>query len=450
MDKRTSFVKVIIMNNKTYTPTIIILALVMLIESIATGIPIAYFPNYATSLGASISSLGIFTSSFLVAYALLSPKIGGLSDSYGRKKLIMFGLAGDVIFGLAQGVAPNWIWLLAIRTINGAVASAAMVSGQALLMDLADPEKRGEIGGFVMSMQMMGHMVGPMFGGIIQWASVAIGFSLLASYRIPFFLDSLLAAIALVLVAWKIPDIKPSSNDASMMGMDMGMGMNIGGNDVDVKSVEEFSNGVLGQVYIILGYTFINGLIEGLTMILIVLFLGDKFGMQPVTIGTFVSVTGIVGMFATMMSGKMSDKIGRKPLIVVGSALSYLASVFLPIANTLSVALIISAIWSIADNTGGPALMALKTDLIPAEKRGKWFGYFGSASMIGMVIGPVVGTYLYGTNQGSMFNFLGMSVPGYGLPFVVFGLLGLGATLAVQLLVKETKNQTPVSSMLAH
>jgi hypothetical protein len=58
---------------------ILVLAAVQLIESLAFALPISFFPNYVVELGASVASVGLFTSSFMMAFAVLSPKIGELT-----------------------------------------------------------------------------------------------------------------------------------------------------------------------------------------------------------------------------------------------------------------------------------------------------------------------------------------------------------------------------------
>jgi len=67
-----------------YSGTVLVLGVVAFIESLAFSIPVSYFPNYAMSLGASVASKGIFTSSFMAASTLMSPKLGGLTlPGYG-------------------------------------------------------------------------------------------------------------------------------------------------------------------------------------------------------------------------------------------------------------------------------------------------------------------------------------------------------------------------------
>ena len=156
------------------------------IESLAFSLPLSYFPFYAISLGASVASVGLFTSSFAAASALMSPRLGGLSDRIGRKKVMLWGLVGDVIFGAMTGLAPSWPWLLLIRTVNGAVTAAATLPAEALLIDHVPLDRRGEATGFVFSCGMIGRNVGPVFGGFIQFSAYASKLTNLTySYRVP-------------------------------------------------------------------------------------------------------------------------------------------------------------------------------------------------------------------------------------------------------------------------
>ncbi len=74
------------MQKKLYSGPVIVLGAIQLIEFLALSILLSYFPNYAISLGASVASIGLFTSSFMLMSALLSPVLGGMSDRVGRKQ----------------------------------------------------------------------------------------------------------------------------------------------------------------------------------------------------------------------------------------------------------------------------------------------------------------------------------------------------------------------------
>ena len=163
---------------KVLSSQILILGAVQLIEALAFALPLSFFPNYVISLGASVASVGLFTSSFMIAYAIMSPRMGALIDHYGRRRIMMYGIASDVFFGIITGLTPSWEWLLLIRLLNGAASSAAMLATETYLVDIVDPDHRGEAMGFLMSMQMIGRNIGPLIGGAVQWASISQGFSI--------------------------------------------------------------------------------------------------------------------------------------------------------------------------------------------------------------------------------------------------------------------------------
>jgi len=194
------------MTRKIYSSTILVLGVVQFVEALAFFLPQSYFPMYITSLGASVASVGIFISAFTLASALLSPVIGRLSDRIGRKKLILWGLAGDSVFGTLTGLAPSWHWLLAIRLLNGALSAASTLPTEALIIDSVPAHRRGEAVGVTSACAMAGRWVGPIFGGSVQWISKLHGLSTSNSYRVPYFVDSVLAVLALALVAWKVKE----------------------------------------------------------------------------------------------------------------------------------------------------------------------------------------------------------------------------------------------------
>ena len=83
-----------------------------------------------------------------------------------------------------------------------------------------------------------------------------------------------------------------------------------------------------------------------------------------------------------------------------------------------------------------PATDALKADVAPSEHRGAYFGFYQTAYMIGDVIFPVIGTYLYATYVAETFYLAGFSIPGYATPYFLSSLLGLMGLVTVLIFVK--------------
>jgi len=396
--------------------------MVQLIESIAFSIPFSYFPNYAISLGASVASIGLFTSSFMLSSALLSPKLGGLSDRLGRKRIIVWGLMGDVVLGILTGLVPNWIWLLLIRVFNGAVSAAAMLPAEALLIDLVSEHVRGEASGFVMSMGMIGRSIGPVFGGSIQWLASSTGFSLLDSYRVPYFVDSVLALCALVLVVYKIRE--PKRDAVGHEGKFRGQPMNL-----PVKT--EFTL----AIKVVLLSSFITGIGVGFIMPISVLFYNDKFGIEPIEIGFITTVAGLIGISVSWLAGRASDRIGRKPLIALGGISARICTIILPVTSDVNQAAALMSLRGVGFNLFMPANRALRADIVPEEARGRMFGTFMTAFTAGDIVGPIIGTWLYSLYRFETLSILGFPFPGYGVSFLIYSILGIISVILLVALV---------------
>lgn len=403
---------------------VIVLGAVQLIESLAFALPISFFPNYVISLGASVASVGLFTSSFMIAHAILSPKMGSLIDQYGRKKIMVAGLLGDVILGVLTGLVPNWKWLLLIRVFNGAVSSGAMLASETLLIDLVTPHQRGEAAGFIMSMSMIGQNIGPIFGGTIQWFVFNRGFSEIFSYRIPYFVDSLFASIALIVVYLYIRE--PESKEG---------GLKIHSQKSNLKI--EWTQ----PLKILFINSFVTGVGVGFIIPIMVLFYTDRFNMDPVGIGTIISISGFIGLFASYIAGRYSDRLGRKPLIALGNYSSRIAGGLLPFTGSITQAGIVVSVRSLGFNIGMPAFRALRADLVPPEARGRMFGLFGTGFTAGSVLGPIIATWIYDTYRFTVFNIGGLNIPGYGIPFFINSILGILSTTMIMLLIEEPKEE---------
>lgn len=399
------------------------LGIVQFVESIAVSIPLSYFPFYAQSLGASVALIGLFSSSFMIAQAVLAPRIGGLSDRLGRKRLIVWGLIGDIALGVMTALAPNWIWLLVIRVLNGAVTAVATVPADALLVDLTTEKTRGEAMGFVLAMNMMGRTIGPGFGGFIQWIAQSSGLSLLDSFRIPYFADSFLAFVALLLVFLLIKEPKRPKKIKKPSGN-------------QIANSQARDTKISLSITILLLASLVAGLGIGFLTPVSVLFYNDAFGVSPIEIGLILSIIGLIGFFASWFSGRVSDRVGRKPIVVYGGLVARFFGIAIPFASNINQAALLMAFRRLGYSVYRPALHALRADLMPPHARGKILGWFKTVFNIGSMIGPVMGTWLYSLYRFETLNIGGLVLPGYGFPFFINAAFGIVSSLLILVFVK--------------
>jgi DHA1 family multidrug resistance protein-like MFS transporter len=416
--------------SEVYSASVMVLSTTSLIENLAGALPTSYFPYYATSLGAEVWFIGVFMAAFMVTSAMLSSHFGSLSDRVGRKRLIQAGLGADVFLGTLTGLVPNWQILLILRALNGVATAAVRPAAEAALIDQVPKKRRGEALGFFLTLTMVGWFLGPVFGGTVQFISEnSLRLPLEDSYRIPYFVDSFLSLIAIVLVAWKVEETR---GEKAILKRELTVR---GEDDVELTEMVQRSIRVL---YVT---TVTNGFSVGFIAPVGVLFLGEAFGAIPFQIGTIISVSGFVGILCNFFAGKLADKWGRKPVIAIGSLSSRLGSIVLPFSSDLWQATGVMAFRSLGINVSMPAGRALRTDFIPAKIRGKLFGRFNALFEVGMIAGVLLGPWLFENFRLQKFAIkpFNLTVRGVGTPFFISGVMGIIALIILLLFVKEPK-----------
>jgi MFS family permease len=414
--------------SKLYTSSVVILSLSAMVENLAYALPMSYFPNYVQLLGASVAYIGLFTAAFTAANATLSQKLGALSDRIGRKRLIEAGLLADVVLGTLTGIVWNWAPLLVIRVLNGVAIAAVAAPAEASLVDQVPSSRKGEALGFYLTLGMVGFNMGPVFGGGIQYiCNDLLGLGLEWSYRIPYFVDSLLALAAFFLVWWGVQETRGHTYHREASNPD------------DQVKLSKSVSRSLKVLYIT---SLATGFAVGFIIPISVLYFGDVFQATSLQIGIILSISGFIGLSCNLFAGRISDKIGRKPVIALGSLPARLASIVFPFAPDLFSAAGVTIFRAFGHNVSMPASRALNADLIPERVRGKLFGRLAAFFSLGAILGPILSTLVYDAYRFDEFiiPWLGnLTVRGAGIPFFISGFIGLFSLFLLLALVKEKR-----------
>ncbi len=186
------------------------------------------------------------------------------------------------------------------------------------------------------------------------------------------------------------------------------------------------------------------GFAVGFIIPISVLYFDDIFGATSLQIGVILSISGFVGLTCNLYAGKISDRVGRKPIIALGSLPSRLATLAFPFAPDIVSAAGITVFRSFGHNVAMPASRALNADLIPEKVRGKLFGRLAAFFSLGAILGPVLSTWLYDAFRFSTFEvpWLGnMVVRGAGIPFFVSSAIGLFSLFLLLAFVEEPRRR---------
>ncbi|MFF8788718.1 MFS transporter [Streptomyces sp. NPDC015125] len=129
-------------------------------------------PHIRDELGVSIDQLQWAVSAYLLSCGTLMLGAGRMSDLFGRRRLLIAGLA---LFGLASlwcALAPSLPVLVAARVVQGAGGALIMPAGLALLTNVFPPAVRGRATGWALGIGGLATACGPFVGGALtQWVS---------------------------------------------------------------------------------------------------------------------------------------------------------------------------------------------------------------------------------------------------------------------------------------
>jgi len=150
-----------------------------------------------------------------------------------------------------------------------------------------------------------------------------------------------------------------------------------------------------------MGFVFVTVLLDMLAFGIIVPilpkliseFLHGNMALSSEYMGLFVTTWALMQFFFSPILGMLSDRFGRRPIILLsnfGLGLDYVVMALAPTIGWLFLGRILSGICS----SSMPTATAYISDVTPPEKRAKAFGMFGAAFGLGFVLGPAIGGWL--------------------------------------------------------
>ncbi|UCC83527.1 MAG: MFS transporter [Gemmatimonadota bacterium] len=366
------------------------------VDMIGFGIVLPLLPFYAVEFGASDWMVGPLVASFSVAQLLSAPFWGKISDHYGRRPLILIGLAFSAfsyaLFGLATTVAVLFI----SRIVQGASGGTIAVA-QAYVADTTAPQRRAQVLGWLSAATGAAFMIGPAIG---SWAWRWGG------HTAPGFVAAALCVVNLGLAVRFLPE--PS---ASRLREARGR--------LAVPPLREVLRAALrGPLARMIGIYFLGmGAFTAMTAIF-PLFLSERFLIDESTVGyVFVYVGSVSVLVRGVAVGKLVHRFGEAVVCRFGAALLGIGLGVGTVADTYP--LLAVAITLVAAGTGTlfPPLAALISRSTSAEEQGSTLGlnqFFGG---VARVAGPIGGAAVFDA-FGPGAPFLAAAL-GVGVAFVI-------------------------------
>ena len=186
---------------------VVILAMLLGLQPITTDLYLPALPAMTSSFSASMSQAQLTLSAMLLAFGVSQMIWGPLSDRFGRRPILLCGLAAYVLAAIGSVMAPSMLQLIVWRTLQGAAMGAVVMCARAMVRDLYQPQD----GARIMSKGLSGL-------GALVCISAPVG-GLLAEFygwRAALMAVAVFGAATLVLVALRFKETLPSKNSQAL------------------------------------------------------------------------------------------------------------------------------------------------------------------------------------------------------------------------------------------
>ena len=371
-------------------------------------------PIFASTFGVSVTAVTAVISAFAVMRLLFAPATGRLVTVLGERRIYLTGLAIVAVSTFACAFAGSYWQLLLFRGAGGIGSTMFSISAMALLIRLAPPAIRGRASGYFSAGFLVGSLTGPLIGAAL------VGFGL----QLPFVVYAVALVIAAVGVATMMPPVSAPTADA--VGSRPGSGSRPDG----VVTVT-FAAACRDSAYrAILASNFTQGWASmGVRIALVPLFVTQGLGASAAWAGIILAFYAGGNMIAILTAGRLSDRFGRRPVLIPGLAIATASTAALGYSPNIWIALALTAIGGIGSGLFAPTHQAALGDVLGARQRGgSALAAYGMSSDLGAVIGPLV-TGVVATWWG------------FGPAFVLTGLV-CAVALAMWLAARETNPRT--------
>jgi DHA1 family tetracycline resistance protein-like MFS transporter len=379
----------------------------VLIDMIGFGLIIPVMPELIMGLtGETETQAAVKGALLMTTYAAMqfvfAPIVGGLSDRFGRRPILLIAMLGFVIDYIIMGTAGLYTVLFVGRMIAG-VFGATYTTANAYIADITPPDQRAGRFGMMGAAFGLGFILGPLIGGYLGE---------MFSPRAPFFAAAALAGLNLIYGFLVLPEtLKPENRRKFTLAR-----ANPFGSLIQMRRYP--------VVFAMLGAAFLFFLGHAAFPAIWTYYSTHRFNWSSGDIGLSLM---FVGLTSAIVQGGLTriivPKIGERNAFAIGfliAAMAYVGYGFISQGWMIYMVIAFGALSGI----GSPAMQAICSRLIPADAQGELQGAVTSLQSLSMILGPLT--------MSSIFSYFSSEdAPIYlpGAPFLVAAVLTVLAVI---------------------
>ncbi len=391
-------------------PAVVFIVLTVMIDAMGIGLIIPVMPDLIEDVQtANLSSAalwgGVLATTFAVMQFLFSPLVGGLSDRFGRRPVLLISLVVMALDYVVMAVAGS-IWLLLLGRIVGGISAATGATASAYMADISAPKDRSANFGLIGAGFGVGFVLGPVAGGFLAEFGT----------RAPFWAAAVLAA-ANVAFGWFV--LRETVAVEFRRALSWGRTNPLGA----VRHL-----GDLPGIRRLLLVYFLYHLAFAVYPSVWSYFGKAQFDWSPAMIGGSLALFGVaMAVVQGALIRPVLARFGERGTVLFGYVFS-VATFFLIATVTSSSAIMVLTPLAALAGVIPAALQGIMSQAVAQNSQGELQGVLTSASALAMVLAPLVMTATFAafTAPGTAFYFP-------GAPFLLSMLLTL---LAVSIFIR--------------
>jgi MFS family permease len=375
-------------------------------------------PQFAKDLGAGPELLGMILAASTITGVLFKLPAGALSDILGRRRILLLGGAFFAFPPFLYMLIDNAYALLALRFLHGFATAIFSPVASAAVADLFD-KGRGERLGWFASANEVGAAMAVLVGGFLLTATDS-------DFKLVYWIVAVLGVLTFLLVM-KLPVGRPgkaapvSPTEGRWTRFRQGIAQVARNRPILVASTAEAS--------MFLGVGALVGFLP--------LYATRAVGLTDAQVGLILGLQLITAMVGKPLTGRLSDRLGRKPMILAGLLLCALMLPLIPLTRIFGVLVLESILFGLGMAVVTPSTTALVTDLSRAGGYGAALGVFGTIWDVGEALGPILVGALIGVFVGATNAYLPA--------FVIIAAIMTASALAFALIVKGSEPAPPAA-----
>ena len=384
----------------------------ILLDMFALGLIMPILPKLVESFvdndtASAARIFGLFGTAWALMQFFFSPILGGLSDRFGRRPVVLlsnFGLALDYVL---MALAPSLSWLFVGRVISG-ITSASVSTAFAYIADITPVERRAAVFGKVGAAFGAGFIIGPAVGGLLGGQDP----------RLPFWVAAALSFANALYGLLILPESLPRDRRSPFRWKSA--------NPIGALHLLR-SNPILARLSVV---NFIAQLAHVVLPSTFVLYATYRYGWNAATVGLTLAMVGICAMAVQGLAiGPIVKRFGERRALLLGlgsGAIGFLIFGAAPSGVLFWLGIPVMALWGIA----GAATQALTTRLVAPDQQGQLQGATTSVQSVSQLLGPFLFTLTFA-------YFIGARAP-LTLPGAPFLLASLLLLLALSIAARTT------------